>query len=619
MIKDLSTYPYVAIDVETKGLNWWEPEQGIFGIAITVPTGESLYIDIRQEKDKLAWFKNQKPKLIVNHNVKFDLHMLWSLGINFPPEICRCTMVRAALIDENLFTYSLDSLAKKYLNKNKVNDIYQELAEMFGGRSTRNAQINNLHKAPSDLVAKYAKMDTFLALKLYEYQEKEIKNQDLHDIVKFEEDFFPVIFEMERNGVKVDIDAASSAAAELSLEIYSKQSELYNIAGWDVNYNPSDDIHKLFAPVYKDEQWYACDGTPLNSTASGKASIDSEALKRMKHPAAAVILEIRKLSRCVQTFLKGHIMGNAYNGRVYPNINQVKGEIGGTATGRLSINKPALQQIPSRDKKIASVVRPIFLPEDNHYWGCWDYEQFEFRMFAHYINNNKLNTLYANNPAFDFHQLVSDLTGLPRNAPEAGGANAKQVNLGMIYDMGPGKLASIMNLPFTTETVTFKNGENKKILKAGPEALEVVEKYYAAIPGVKEFAESVKRVAKVRGYIKTLSGRHLRFPKGRFIHKAKAFLCQGSSADCMKQKMVKLHHLFKRDFPEVKLLLSVHDEINISIPEGGEEYKTKIENLITETLEDFSSSDAKFKLRLPILTDFGKGENWAIASGKGVR
>lgn len=612
-------FPYVAVDVETFGLNWWLPQHGIFGIAVSYPDGEDVYFDVRRQPEGLDWLRKQLPNKVVNHNIKFDLHMLWSVGVRWAPEICECTMVRASLINEHLQSYSLDNLAKKYLNTKKVDDIYEDLAKEFGGTANRKTQIQNLHRADPQLVAKYAKTDTRLAMKLWEWQESEIKRQQLRPIVDFEQRLFPAVFDMERRGVCVNTSLAEESVDKLTIEIERTQKLLNDEAGFKCNPNPSGDIHRLFKPEQrKDGVWIACDGTELPSTPGGKASISTDALRSMKHPAAGLIVKIRKWLRCRDTFLKGHVLGHVHEGVLHPNINQVKGDSGGTGTGRFSYTQPALQQIPARDKDIAAIMRPIFIPDEDSVWGCWDYEQFEFRMFSHYVDDPGIVQMYLDNPKVDYHQMVADLTGLPRNAPVSGGPNAKQLNLSMIYDMGEASIARTLNLPLDPEPHTFTGRDGKEVTyyKAGPETKRIIEQYHAAIPGVRALYNKVKSVGKTRGYIHSIAGRHMRYPGGHGLHKAKAILCQGSSADCMKQKIVEIYDYFQSEEPECRMYLSVHDEINLGIPKGHPRL-LKVIRTVRNILENFDGKTCPIYLRIPIKTDFGIGYNWGHASGKG--
>lgn len=617
--RPLSEYDFIVIDVETRGLRWWLPEEGIFGVALLTSNGESEYVDIREDEDFIPWLRTQSPRKIVNHNMKFDLHMLHAQGVTWPPELCECTMNRASLIDENLMHYSLDSLSKKYLKQEKVSDIYAALAKMFGGPATRTAQIKNLHRAPASLVAPYAIKDVLLAKELFLWQETEMEKQGLARIWALEKALFPVIFAMERTGVPVDVKMALEAQARLKKAIAEEQKILNSLAGFECNANPSGDMVKLFKPVQKGEGWVTKDGHFIESTETGRPSFDREALEGMNTPESRAILNIRDYAKCLGTFIEAGILEKQHNGRIYANINQCRGESGGTKTGRFSMTEPNLQQIPARNPEMAKIVRNIFKPDEGYIWACWDYEQFEYRMFSHYVDDPKINAVYAENPDFDFHQMVADLTGLPRNAPKSGGANAKQLNLSMIYDMGEASIAKALGLPLDPEPHSFLDMDGKTVtyFKAGKEAKHIIEMYHAAIPGVRKLAEKVKKVCWQRGYLRSIAGRHLRFPNHFGIHKAKARLCQGSSADCMKQKLIELHDLFQFTFPECRLYLSVHDEVNIGIPENHPEIDTIIAE-VQYILEQYDGVESPIKINIPIRTDFGWGRSWAEASGKGA-
>ena len=622
-MRDLHTYDYVSIDVETKGVRWWEPEEGVFGIAIATCEGESMYFDIREEPEKLDWLKKQNPKKVVNHNIKFDIHMLRMIGVFLDVTVCECTMVRGCLIDEHLREYSLDALSSRYLGKNKESNVYADLKKLFGGMATRNVQIKNLHKAPVHLVSKYATVDVELAIELWEWQEKEIAKQKLEKIWELEKKLLPVVVDMEMYGVRIDVANTDKAILAISKQYDSKMKELNELVGFECNINARKHMEALFKPFFENGRWFACDGTSLetNKATAGKvgsAKLDKKALQEITLPEAQLIVVCKRLHKCRDTFLKGHLVSHLKDGYVHPNINQTKGSSGGTITGRLSVTEPALQQIPARDKEIASVIRPLFLPDEGFIWACWDYSQFEYRVFSHYVNDQTIIDKYESNPRFDFHQLVADMTGLPRNAPSSGGPNAKQLNLSMIYDMGGASIARTLQLPVSKDPTTFttRDGEEISYYKAGDEATKIIENYHEAIPGVRLLAKNARETARKRGYLMSLAGRHLRFPNKRSIAKAKALLCQGSSADCMKVKMIEVHNYLKTFGG--RLYLSVHDEINVGLPKDKNMLK-HCRN-ITKLLENYGGEETgtMIKLKVPIKTDFGLGINWAQASGKGA-
>ena len=604
-------HPFVVADLETTGLKFWEDKA--FALALSTPDGKDYCLDLRNPL-MVEWVVKELPKAraLANHNLKFDLHFLWDLGFRYEGPI-HDTMVYGALIDEHLLKYDLDYLGKKYVGVGKDTDIYAELAKLFGGAPTKNAQAKNLHRAPWEMLSDYAVQDTRTTLKLLEWQLEELQKQELTQVAQVEMDLLPVLLDMEHIGVRVDLDKAERAIKEIDEEAKIKQEKLNRLAGFPVNPNPSSSIKKLFEPIWVpnpkkegDGHWRLIDGTIAGKTDAGAASIDSDCLRRMAHPAAKMILSLRQLLKTRDTFLKGHILGHHNNGIIHANFNQTKSDNDlGTGTGRLSCNSPALQQIHKRNKEIAQIVRAIFLPDIGKDWGCRDWSQMDFRVFAHYVNSPKISAMYAQDPDMDFHQMVADLTGLPRSMTPGIKGNAKQINLGLVFGMGEGKLAQEMGLPFTEEM-----SRGKAYLRAGDEALAVFEQYHENVPGIKGLLSKASSVAKSRGFVKTVLGRRIRFPGGQFTHKAGGLIFQGSAADALKVKLVEIHQLLKGT--NARILLNVHDEVDTSLPKGEE--GRKIDEAIGEIYENFSGVRTKIKFDVPIRSSSGIGPNWWEAS-----
>lgn len=596
----------LAIDTETTGLAWHKDR--VFGISITTEDMQSWYWDIREEPQVIQWLNDQiggNPECMwVGHNLKFDFHFLRELGVMLPYDRIDCTMVRAALINEHEPTYELDFLARKYANTRKDVEIYEEMSKIFGGRATRNAQMPNISRAPKDMVAKYAKMDTEATMKLYQWQQGPIS--DLAKVHDLERRLMPVIIRMEEGGVRVDVERAEEAVEKLSERIKKEHAALNTLAGFEVNPNPSGSITKLFEPKLRDDgEWYLNDGTRADKTDGGKASINAECLRRMKHPAAKMILDLRKMLKTRDTFLSGHILGHHNDGIIHCNYNQTKNDAeAGTGTGRLSITNPALQQIPSRDKEIKSIVRPIFLPDEGASWLGMDWSQFEFRVANHYGQVPAIIKAYQDNPNLDFHQLVSDMTGIPRNAQYAGGPSSKAINLGLAFNMGAGRLAQEIGLPCTEEVME----DGRVFVKPGPEALAIFEKYHTANPGMRNMQQKASAIAKQRGYVITMMGRRIRFPGGQFTHKASGLIYQGTSADAMKVKLIEIDK-YLTDTDSGRLLLTVHDEVGISLEKDADPKP------IADMYTTFDGVSCEMKFRVPITCDWGVGENWYVAKG----
>ncbi len=573
---DIQRYPYVVLDTEGTGLRW--PTDKMFGFSLAAPDGQACYHDIRQEPgrgDDLNFELSRFTGRVIFHNCSFDFKMLTSAGIYPQLDQCDDTVIRACLINEHEHSFSLDYLCEKYLGEGKE-DIYPELAAIFGGRASRGVQMKNLWRAPASVVAPYAIKDAVLTLRLWEWQGQEIERQGLQRIVDFERRVMPALIRAEMRGIRVDTKRAEQAMAKLTLVVDKQQAELNDLVKVDLNVNSPKQVKQVFSPTQREDgEWYTDTGIWLPKTESGNPSIDAEVLRGMENDRRArLILDVRSTIKTRDTFLGGHVLGHAVGGRVYPNINQNKGEDAGTGTGRLSYTDPALQQIPSRNKEVAVIVKSVFLPDEGCSWLSLDMNSFEVRVFAHLVNNPIINAAYASDELMDLHQYVADLTGLPRNATYSGQANAKQLNLSAIFNSGNGALADKMGMPW--EWNSFKKGnEVFKYKKAGPEAEAVISMYHERIQGVKELAARAKAAAEAHGYVQTKHGRRLRFPRKFKTYKASGLAIQATAADLNKEMWL-LADQMERETGN-HLIMNTHDSYELNVKQGTDAPKLREE------------------------------------------
>lgn len=610
----------IAIDTETTGTYW--PRDRAFGISVSTDT-DDYYWDLRENPEIAKVLHHQinlhRPKVYA-HYMAFDYKMLSSSGVIIPWELIHCTVVQACLINEHEGTvfpwtkqrggYSLDWLGKKYLGIRKSQEFYDLARQYFGdARMSVDRIMSRIAELPFDLVSTYAKQDARVTYELSLWQDQEIAAQELHDIIAFEKEVMPELIKAEMRGIHVDTDEAERAQPKLTSMIEVKQRQLDDLVGFNVNVNSTPQIRQIFSPEERDfggePTWFASDGTMLERTKSGGPSIAGDALHNMTHPAAGLITEIRSLLRTRDTFLGNHILKHAHNGVVYPSINQTKGEDAGTGTGRLSYTSPAMQQIPARNKEVASVVKPCFLPPPGMLWVETDLASFEVRVFAHLVAayNDSLVHAYAKNPGLDFHQWVADMTGLVRNATYSGQPNAKQLNLSMIFNQGRGSTAQKMGMPWEWSSFQAKNGEVIRYQKAGEEANAVIDLYHSRVQGVKTLADRAKLVAESREQIRTRVGRRLRFPRGYKSYKASGLLIQSTSADINKRNWLVVAKALGN---EGHLILNTHDSYSMAMPEDWKPHF----NRVKEAIEDISD----IGLRVPLILDLdGAGQNWWLA------
>ena len=595
------------LDTEGTGLNMMGGDR-VTGISYAFGDGPIKYKDIKT--DSIDEFKDlvNKAEVLVAHGTKFDAHALRTVGIDISGKNLDCTIVREQLIDEHKLNYDLDSLTGM-----KV-DIIGELAKMFGGQATKNVQMPNLHKAPREFVEKYAIGDIEAMRTLYRRQEGELP--PVHEL---EKKVLNVLIKMEQKGIRVDTDRLTKAKRDVQILIDRTQRDLDKLAGMEVNVNSSPQMASLLiATELKDgrtvpkrtgaqkiktnkkgeeidtgSKYVLIDGTLADcSDKTGAVSLGAEILEEMTHPLAEMILKVRKYRKIHDTFIVSQLMGHQLGGRVHSWFNQTR-----VVTGRLSCSNPNLQAVPKRDPEMKAILRPLFLPDDGMQLLKCDYDQSDVRGFAHYIasvtndKNHPVLKAYENDPDTDFHTFVAEMLNMRRNPGPGGGANAKQINLAMIFNMGMGKLAKQMHLPYMEEA-----GKNGKIyLKPGEEAIGVFNHYHAMIPGAADMAKMASSVAASRGYVTSICGRHLRFPDKRFTYKASGYLYQSFTADLIKKAMVDIY-LELGQVPH----LSVHDELIFSIDNA--EIAFEIQRVMQDTFKGLTD--------IPIRTKPECGVNW---------
>lgn len=606
MYPDLSRYPYFAYDTETTGLHY--PVDKAFACSIAVP-GDSWYFDFRRQPKAIDWlndtFRHLSNSRIICHNASFDASMSAVAGIHLPLDALDCTIIRACLINEHeasIFPwnrgrkpggYSLDYLCRKYIKKKKLEIDHANIADL-----------------PYEEVKEYAVEDAILALELWEWQQQEIERQNLQRITEFERSRMPELIGSQMQGIRVDLDYAEEAMDKMTPLITQKQAQMDQLAGWNFNVNSGPQVIKLFEPTKTNGAWYV-GRTKIGTTKKGNPSFGKEYLVDLADvdPRARMIMEIRSALKTRDTFLAKHVLEHAVNGRVYPTINQTAGERGGTRTGRLSYVDPAMQQIPSRDKATAAIVKPCFLPDLDQLWLDFDLNSFEVRIFAALAGmyNDYLVKVYQDNPRLDFHQWVAELTGLIRNAEYGGQPNAKQLNLSMIFSQGAGATAHKMGLHTTDAEFEDEYGVKIKYQRAGDDAYRIIDQYHAKVRGVRELASKARTISERRGYLRTKYGRHIRFPKRYKSYKASGLLIQATSADINKENWGLISSALDG---RGRIVLNTHDSYSMSVQREG----------LRQTMKDVKGAVEREFLGIPLLLDYnGVGPNWwsALTRRKG--
>ena len=300
---------------------------------------------------------------VVFHNAQYDLGWLLSEGIEVKGDILD-TMVAAPILDENRFSYSLNALGATYLGERKKEEDLKRAASQHGVDAKA-----EMWKLPAERVALYAEGDAELTLKLWDVLSKRLEEDDCQNILEMELSLLPLVFEMRKRGVRVDVDKAEKTKAYLLSREKNILKELHKETGVHIEPWNAKSLASAFDSL----------GLPYERTPKSDApSFTKHFLKTHEHPIAKKILEVREYNKANTTFVDT-ILNHQHNGRIHCQFNQLRSDEGGTVSGRFSSSHPNLQQVPSRHPEIKELIRGLFLPEEGCRWGSFDYSSQEPR------------------------------------------------------------------------------------------------------------------------------------------------------------------------------------------------------------------------------------------------
>ena len=514
---DLEGVDTVAIDIETydpnlktKGLGAIRQDGFITGVAVA--TGkDTVYFslkhsdDDKSEEELKEFWDQMNTKLLQNdkiakvfHNAIYDVCWLRATTGKMLKGRLLDTMVAASVIDENRFKYGLDALAKDFLGENKYKyDLQEKTFEWSGGM--QRDPMSNMHKLPSSVVKDYAKQDVDLTLKLWNLFNKKLdevlyikpennKEYTLRNIFELETRLFPCLVEMKFKGVKIDVEKLNLLGKRLErcknkIIRFIKLKTTVDVQIWAA----SSLKNLLDNQKIKDY---------TKTPKSGMPKLPKDYLKTHSNRFLRYVAKAREYDKALNTFVEG-LKGYIYKGRIHADINQIKGDGGGTVTGRFSMSNPNLQQIPSKGF-IGKKMRELFIPEDGHTWGSFDYSQQEPRIVVHYAiklglpGTENLQEEFDKDDA-DFHQIVADMANISRK-------QAKTINLGLFYGMGKIKLQKELGLDQTEAKTLFND-------------------YHNRVPFVRRLSQELIDFSKKNKLLFTLYDRFCRFDKWETTNK----------------------------------------------------------------------------------------------------
>ncbi len=580
LVKRLDNAAVVAFDAETNSLSFLDAE--IVGLSLSTEVGVAFYVPIghrdgeQLDREQVCtalrpFFEDGKrPK--VAHNAKFDMLMLRRLDIEVQGLVFD-TMIAAQLLGQQ-------AAGLKDLTFNILGIQMTEITQLIG---TGRTQIT-FDFVPLDQATPYAAADADMTLRLYEHFKVEMQTvpRIAHIFESIEMPLVPVLVAMEWMGIKVDVPTLHSLASTLGARIEEVEEEIYALAGYNFNIGSGQQLSdvlfgKLQVPT-----------SGLSKTKSGHYSITAEVLDKLsgEHPIIDLILEHRQLSKLKSTYVDALPLQVDKVGRIHTSYNQL-----GAATGRLSSNQPNLQNIPVRTEQ-GREIRRAFVTEPGWKLLAADYSQVELRILAHVTQDPALLAIFKEDS--DIHTATAArlfnvaLDKVSKNQRRI----AKMTVFGVIYGISSFGLAARTDL-------------------SREDAQKMIDGLFATYPGLRKYIDTTLEFGREHGYVETLMGRRRYAPELRSSHGGRRQAAeresinapiQGTNADLIKLAMVRLHaELISRGL-QARMLLQVHDELVLEVPDDE---MTEVSKIVCETMEGVGTD-----LTVPLRVEVESGRNW---------
>lgn len=579
-LEKLQQQKVFALDTETTSLNVFDAR--LVGLSIGwdkeifyIPVGHNF----AQQPDFNYVIEKIKPILEnpdiqkVLQNAKYDYHILKGLDIELTG-ISMDTML-ASYVKDPAFKHGLKQQAFNYLGYNMT-----EIEELIGkGKSQITMAQVEVEKA-----AKYACADAYATWELKNYYDTHLSDEEKKLLYEVEQPLVPVLAEMERNGVSIDTAYLKGLSNELQDNLDKIEAKIFQFAGENFNINSP----KQVGVVLFEKLQIPPKGKVKTKIGYSTSASVLEALKE-EHPIISLLLSHRHYSKLKSTYVDTlPALVNPKTSRIHTSFNQTV-----TTTGRLSCSEPNLQNIPIRTE-LGNRIRAAFVPEDreNAIILSADYSQIELRLLAHISGDETLietfcsdGDIHTDTASKVFNVPIDEVTTEQRRA-------AKTVNFGIIYGQS-----------------SYGLSETLRISPA--EAKDMIEKYFATYPKIREYMHNTVEGARANGYAITLYGRkryfgddlnsRMRPIKENAERAAINSPLQGTAADMIKLAMIKLHDALKNSDYKSKLILQVHDELVLEVPKTELE---DIKSLVRKCME------LDQPLSVPLVVDIACGPSW---------
>jgi DNA polymerase I len=573
-----------ALDTETDGLD--AMRAGLVGLSLATAEGHACYVPLRHEIlaeqisladaiEVLGPLFSDISVLKVLQNAKFDMMVLGRAG--FPP---------IAPIDDTMLIsfaqyagangHGMDELSRLHLGHTPIP--YDEVT------GTGRARIS-FAQVPIDKATAYAAEDADVTLRLWDRLKPRLReNHALALYEQVERRLVPVLLEMEREGIKVDADDLRRMSVDFEQRMGVMERDCHRLAGFEFNVGSPKQLGEVLF-----DKMNLPGGKRMKTGAWGTDSSVLQTLADQGTELPARILEWRQLQKLKSTYADALVEQiNPDTGRVHTSYAMAIAQ-----TGRLSSTDPNLQNIPIRTEE-GSRIRHAFIAEPGNVLVSADYSQIELRLLAHVADIPALKESFARGE--DIHaRTASEVFGMPMEGMDAmTRRRAKAINFGIIYGISGFGLARQLGI-----------GQG--------EALGYIKRYFERYPGIRDYMEHAKAVAKDKGYVTTPFGRRcwisgindkLQARRSYAERQAINAPLQGGAADIIKRAMVRLPPVLADECPTARMLLQVHDELLFEVPETD---ASGLAGVAARVMESAAT------LSVPLVVETGTGRTWAEA------
>lgn len=572
-----------AIDTETDSLD--TITANLVGISLSVNEGSGCYIpighnyencpnqpSIKLVQDSIGKAIEKNKEKAVGQNLKFDIPILSRHGIHLD-KFHADTMLMSYVLNSTATRHGMDKLASYYLDYETIK--FSDVA----GTASKQISFSEVDIA---VATNYAAEDADITLRLFNKLSSLLKGKkgQIKLLQEIEYPLVHVLAAVEQNGAKIDKNKLAAHSQELSEKISELTSQAFAIAGEEFNL---DSPKQLLEILYDKLQLPV-----LKKTPKGQPSTNEETLQRLseEYDLPKIILQYRTLAKLKSTYTDSLIkIENPKTKRIHTSYQQAI-----TSTGRLSSTEPNLQNIPIKTAE-GRRIREAFVPEKGNVLISADYSQIELRIMAHLSKDKNLTNAF--NAGLDVHSATAaEVFGVSlESVTEDQRRSAKAINFGLMYGMSAFGLTRQLDIPRA-------------------EAQKYLDTYFERYTGVKDYMANTKAQAKEDMYVETLMGRRLYLNEINAANGLRRQAAeraainaplQGSAADIIKKAMIDINGFLKKEIPETKMIMQVHDELIFETPEKSAD---DVLNLMKNMME------AAVKLDIPLIADAAIGKNW---------